>query len=260
MQLVAAVAQASVLDIFKSRQGEGPCVGDPQIFVRFGGCNLVCDYCDTPESIPAHSGRRTSVEEVLAKIASLLPSREKARMRDGVEQDHPSPQSSPLKGEEVRVVSLTGGEPLLHLDFLQELIPRLRGRGYRIYLETNGTLPKALEKVIDLCDWVAMDFKPRTATGRDLWEAHRWFLETGGKKVFVKMVLTGSTEEAEFRRGVELVAAVRPETPLILQPATAWGTARSIPLARLASWWAWASGRLTDVRIIPQVHRLWEIA
>jgi len=40
--------EAPILDIFFSRQGEGICVGDPHLFIRFGGCNVVCDYCDTP--------------------------------------------------------------------------------------------------------------------------------------------------------------------------------------------------------------------
>ena len=176
------------------------------------------------------------LEEVLARVEAL--------------QEGPGPLA----------VSLTGGEPLLQVDFLEELVPRLRARGAQIYLETNGALPGALAKIVNGCDWVAMDFKPETAVGRDLWEAHRWFLEMAGSKVFVKMVLTDKTAETEFQRGVDLVALVRPETPLVLQPATPWGSAGSIPLARLTSWWDWATRRLKDVRIIPQIHRLWGIA
>jgi 7-carboxy-7-deazaguanine synthase len=236
MTPVLAPPKASILEIFESRQGEGPCVGDPQIFVRFGGCNLVCDYCDTPESIPMRSGPVRELDRVLEQIETLRAGR-------------PNP-----------VVSLTGGEPLAHSAFLEALVPELKARGYRIYLETNGSLPKALEKIVSNCDWVAMDFKPETATGRDLWEAHRWFLEMAGSKVFVKMVLTDKTAEAEFHRGVELLASAAPAAPLILQPATPWGSAGTIPLARLMSWWAWATRRLKDVRVIPQIHRLWGIA
>lgn len=225
-----------VIEIFNSRQGEGLCVGDSQIFLRLGGCNLVCDYCDTPESIPLKSGTGVAPEDVLARIEVL-------RKKSGTS-----------------VLSLTGGEPLAQTKFLKELLPSLRERGYQIYLETNGSLPDALAKIVGSCDWIAMDIKPESATGRDLWEAHRWFLETGGKKVFVKMVLTDSTAETEFRRGVDLLAQVRRDTPLVLQPATPWGSAGSIPLARLTSWWEWATQRLQDVRIIPQIHRLWEIA
>ncbi len=232
---VAGALDARILEIFASRQGEGICVGDPQIFVRFGGCNVVCDYCDTPESIPAKSGRSWAFDDVLERITSLDP------------------------GEAPRAVSLTGGEPLAQVGFLERLVPALRKQGRKIYLETNGTLPRALERIVEGCDWIAMDLKPQSAIGRDMWEAHRWFLETSGKKVFVKMVLTETTSEEEVRRGVTLIAGVRPAIPLVLQPATAFAAARSVPLARLASFLSLASRQLSDVRILPQVHRLWEI-
>lgn len=231
----AGCSEASILEIFGSRQGEGICVGDPQIFVRFGGCNVVCDYCDTPESIPARSGAAWTLARVLERIEAL-------------DQGHAG-----------TVVSLTGGEPLLQVGFIERLIPELARRGHRIYLETNGTLPRALERIIEGCERIAMDLKPESAIGRDLWEAQQWFLETGGKKIFVKMVLTETTSQEELRRAVTLIAGVRPDIPLVLQPATAWGQASSIPLARLASWWGLATRQLSDVRVLPQIHRLWEI-
>jgi organic radical activating enzyme len=226
--------EAPILEIFASRQGEGVCVGDPQLFIRFGGCNVVCDYCDTPESIPAGSGQVWSLSRILGRIRTLG-------------DVHPAP------------VTLTGGEPLLHVGFLERLIPELRQAGHKIYLETNGTLPRAFERVVEGCDWIAMDLKPESAIRRDMWEAHRWFLKTGGKKIFVKMVLTEATSEEELQRAVTLIAGVQPSIPLVLQPATPWGSASSIPLARLASWWGLASRRLPDVRILPQIHRLWGI-
>jgi organic radical activating enzyme len=226
--------EAPILDIFASRQGEGICVGDPQVFVRFGGCNVVCDYCDTPESIPAKSGKPWTLESVLKKIEAL-------------EAGKPG------------TVSLTGGEPLLQVSFLERLIPALKTSGRKIYLETNGTLPKALERIVEGCDWIAMDLKPESAIGRDMWEAQKWFLETAGKKVFVKMVLTQTTQAAEVQRGVTLIAGVRPEIPLVLQPATPWGSAKSVPMARLVSFWTLATEQLSDVRILPQIHRLWQI-
>ncbi|MFA5976259.1 MAG: 7-carboxy-7-deazaguanine synthase QueE [Elusimicrobiota bacterium] len=224
-----------ILDVFASRQGEGLRVGEPQVFVRFGGCNLVCNYCDTPESIPEKAGFSVTLQELIERIAKL---------------DQGVPGS---------VVSLTGGEPLLQIAFLEQLLPLLKKSQRRVYLETNGTLPQALERVIGHCDWVAMDIKPPSATEHDFWEAHRWFLNVGGDKIFVKMVLTGQTTEAEFLRAVNLVAGVRRDIPFILQPATDWGTAQSIPMARLVSWWGQASHCLKDVRILPQIHRLWEI-
>jgi 7-carboxy-7-deazaguanine synthase len=225
---------APVLDVFASRQGEGVRVGEPQVFVRFGGCNLVCDYCDTPESIPAKAGTAYGLSDLVQRVEALT---------DGVPG----------------VVSLTGGEPLLHVSFLEPFIEALRRRGWKIYLETNGTLPGALVRIVDVCDWIAMDVKSPSATGRDFWEAHRWFLKQAGSKAFVKMVLTDRTEAAELDRAVDLIASVRADTPLVLQPATAFGTAGSISLQRLVSFWNRATQKLADVRILPQVHPLWQI-
>ena len=87
---------ASILNIFSSRQGEGICVGDPHVFIRFGGCNLVCDYCDTPESIPMKSGLLYTVEAVVDRVTALEPLAERP------------------------VVSLTGGEPLVQIGFLEK--------------------------------------------------------------------------------------------------------------------------------------------
>ena len=236
MKIASAVeVESPVLEVFASRQGEGICVGDLHVFIRFGGCNVACDYCDTPESIPAGSGQVKALRDVLSEVQALDPDRRTA------------------------AVSLTGGEPLLQVGFLEQLVPELQKDGRKIYLETNGTLPRALERIVEGCDWIAMDIKPPSAIGRDLWEAHRWFLETCGKKVFVKMVLTGSTREEEVRRAADLISGVRRDIPFVLQPATAWGPAKSIPMARLASWWALASRQLSDVRILPQIHRLWGI-
>ncbi len=69
----SAGATATIVEIFQSRQGEGLCVSDSHLFVRFGGCNVVCDYCDTPESIPARSGATLSLSEVLARIGTPDP-------------------------------------------------------------------------------------------------------------------------------------------------------------------------------------------
>jgi len=234
LQAVPAIQTGRILEVFRSRQGEGLCVGDEQIFVRFGGCNLVCDYCDTPESIPVRSGIEAERNDVLSLVQKL-------------------------DGGACLPVTLTGGEPLLQVRFLKTMIPALRRLGHAIYLETNGALPQALAEVVDGCDWIAMDLKPPSAVRRDLWEAHQWFLETGAKKIFVKMVLTARTTDAEVKRAVDLISGVRPQTPLVLQPATPVPRVPSVPLPRLLSWWEWARQRLPDVRVLPQIHPLWGI-
>src|SRR5689334_1325727 len=115
-----------VLEVFSSLQGEGTHVGERQIFVRFGGCNLCCDYCDEPGSIPLSAGEPWDEARLKEKI-------------EGLERVRPH-----------KSISWTGGEPLLHADFLRGMMAWAREKGLQNYLETNGTLPAALKKVVDL--------------------------------------------------------------------------------------------------------------
>ncbi|MCL5058290.1 MAG: 7-carboxy-7-deazaguanine synthase QueE [Actinobacteria bacterium] len=156
--------KAAVREIFSSVQGEGPYVGTRQIFIRFDGCNLSCRYCDTARSGAA---RHCRVEAVPGK-------------RDFVEV------ANPLSGPELvkllqkyfnagghHFTSLTGGEPLVHAEYLEGLLPAIKQMGLKVYLETNGTLYAELSRVIGLIDIVAMDIKlPGTSGCGPLWEKH----------------------------------------------------------------------------------------
>lgn len=94
-------------EIFYSLQGEGRNTGRPAVFVRFSGCNLMCDFCDTKHQ----EGQQYSDEEILAEI-----------------EKYPA-----------TFVVFTGGEPTLQLD--TALCKLLHRHGYEIAIETNGTRP-----------------------------------------------------------------------------------------------------------------------
>lgn len=94
-----------VNEIFLSIQGEG--AGFPTVFVRFTGCNLRCNYCDTKYAY--HEGKEMSVSDILKKISSYKYKR----------------------------VCLTGGEPLLQSE-TKELLKMLKG--YNVSIETNGSV------------------------------------------------------------------------------------------------------------------------
>ena len=228
-------ARARVVEVFSSLQGEGLRVGERQIFVRLGGCNLHCDYCDEPDTIAIPSGNIWTADKVKTAIVRL-----------NTQRPH-------------RSISWTGGEPLLHPAFLAPLMSWARGQGLENYLETNGTLPRALAALAPLCDVVAMDVKLPSATGRDAWAAHRDFLAAAPRGTFVKVVLTARSTEAEWRRVLALLRAAPRRVPLVLQPATPGFGADAIASARCLRFETLARRVLSDVRVIPQWHHLWRV-
>jgi organic radical activating enzyme len=228
-------SRGRLVEVFSSLQGEGPRVGERQIFVRLGGCNLHCDYCDEPETIPIPSGKVWSAGRVKSAILTL-----ESRRR------HPA-------------ISWTGGEPLLHPAFLAELMAWAREKGFENYLETNGTLPNALRAVAPLCDVVSMDVKLPSATNRATWDLHRAFLREAPRGTFVKVVLTAKTTDAEWARVLDLVKGAPRKAILVLQPATPFGGARPLPAARCLAFQERARRAGIDARIVPQWHHLWRV-
>lgn len=167
-----------------------------------------------------------------------------------------------LRLERHQAVSITGGEPLVQVGFLKELLPLLRKAGTAVYLETNGTLPAAYEEVMGMVDITAMDFKLASATGRPApWEDHERFLRLTRKSsdVFVKVVVTAATTFEELERVSSLVAGVDPGITVILQPLTPVEEMPHLQAPepeQLLVMQDLVSERVKDVRVIPQVHKL----
>ncbi len=113
-----------VTEIFFSIQGEGTRAGRPCVFVRFTGCDLRCNYCDTGYAF--HGGTDMSREQILEAVARY-----------------------PCK-----LVLLTGGEPTLQKE-LPVLSRELLDRGYEVTIETHGqrpldALPRAVVRIVDV--------------------------------------------------------------------------------------------------------------
>jgi len=233
MKTLLTQITARTMEVFSSIQGEGIYAGQPQVFVRFYGCNMNCAYCDTPSEGIA---QETTVKSVMDAV------------------------SDSNRDKSIRTVSLTGGEPLLYSNYLKILIPNLRRQGYKIYLDTNGTLPNELKEIIDLVDIVAMDVKlPSSTCDKSFWAEHKEFLMIAKPKdLFVKAVITSRTYEGDFLKAVELVESVDCDIPFVLQPASRFRDFKDVPeIATLIKWQKAANSRLRDVRIIPQVHKIW---
>ena len=133
----------SVKEIFYTLQGEGGQAGMAAVFLRFAGCNLwsglerdrtsaICQFCDTDfVGVDGTGGGKFPTPEALADaVLALWPESD---------TDH-------------RLVVCTGGEPLLQID--TPLIDALHARGFRIAVETNGTIaaPPGL-------DWICVSPK-----------------------------------------------------------------------------------------------------
>ena len=238
--------EENIIEIFSSVQGEGKYVGYRQVFVRFEGCNLACRYCDT-EHRPG--------EHAYCMAETHAGSRQFEQLDNPLSLKSVAKKLQELLGElPHQAVSFTGGEPLLHGEFIQALSQEV---SIPFFLETNGTLPEQLKKVLDCVDIISMDIKLPSAAGQELWEAHQQFLEIAHEKdIYVKLVLSGETTEAEFHQAIALLEECAPEIPLILQPVTPFGGCEAILPERMLKAQSYALHHLKDVRVIPQTHRM----
>ncbi len=247
-----STSEAQIVEIFNSIQGEGLYVGERQIFVRFAGCNLSCQYCDTPQALVIPKQFR--VEETPGKhdfknynnpvtIEDLLS------FVDGFNRERGLNHS----------VSLTGGEPLLQVDFLKNFIGELKKKNLKSYLETNGVLGDHLAEIIDLVDIISFDIKIPSATGLSpYWEEHRKALKIAiRKQTFVKIVFIKESKTKEIDDATSLIAEINPEIPLILQPVTPFGPIKHRPNPdQILAFHAVAKRKLKNVRVIPQIHKI----
>lgn len=131
-----------VTEIFRSIQGESTYAGLPCIFVRLTGCNLRCSWCDTAYAF--YGGTRMSIDDVLGRVHEL--SRNSATGSDA--------DTVPLQKQDLSLVELTGGEPLLQADTVG-LAQRLTVENYTVLVETSGErfvgiLPREVVKIVDV--------------------------------------------------------------------------------------------------------------
>ncbi|MEM0284787.1 MAG: 7-carboxy-7-deazaguanine synthase QueE [Sulfolobales archaeon] len=116
-----------VSEIFASVQGEGPSLGVPAVFLRLAQCNLSCLWCDTKYAWSV--GEDVPVDRVVEEILTLLRTYSK-----------------------IKLVVITGGEPLLQRDDVRELIVRLKEKieYVEVEVETNCTIdPSSVLEVVD---------------------------------------------------------------------------------------------------------------
>lgn len=218
--------KAKIKEIFSSIQGEGLLVGVEQIFIRFCKCNLACKYCDTDFS---SDYKEYSPQE----LADYLKNN--------------------FDFNKINSISLTGGEPLLWIDFLAEFLPLV---DLPIYLETNGTVIKDVEKIIDSIDYVSADIKLPSCSGLiNSFEKHDKFFETfcnSKATVFAKIVFDEKITKEEIKLATDLSKKYGFE--IILQPKMI-GDKMSINSAFIRKIFYKFLEYTKNVRVIPQVHK-----
>lgn len=223
--------KTKIKEIFTSIQGEGPYVGVKQLFIRFCGCNLRCEYCDTNED-ENEDFLEFSPEELKKHLENFN-----------------------LKS--LHSISLTGGEPLIWANFLLEFIPILKSdfKG-KIYLETNSTLKHNLEKVIDLIDIISADIKLPSASGiENSFAVHDEFFKAANKydkEIFAKIVFDENILDDEISNCLKL--AEKYNFPIILQPKTTEDQI-SFDKDKIFDVFNKFLAHHPNTRVIPQVHK-----
>ncbi|MCC7502859.1 MAG: 7-carboxy-7-deazaguanine synthase QueE [Flavobacteriales bacterium] len=113
-----------IMEAFYTVQGEGLFAGQAAYFIRLGGCDVGCVWCDVKDSWDAEAHPKLPVEDIVSEAVK-----------------HPA-----------RIAVVTGGEPLMH--DLKPLTDALRAAGFRTHIETSGSSPLS-------GDWHHICFSPK---------------------------------------------------------------------------------------------------
>ena len=220
-------------------QGEGPLIGHPTVFVRTGGCDYRCAWCDTLFAV---------LPEYREEWTPMTPPQIMARVNE-LAEGHPM------------LISLSGGNPALQP--LASLINLGRREGHRFALETQGSVSQPWFAELD---WLILSPKPpssETTTDLNILEA---CLEAaqGRPRCALKIVVFNDADYAYART----VAARYPSLPTYLQvgnPAPLIAAGRPLPdqadFDDLMSRLRWlvskvVADRWFDATVLPQLHVL----
>lgn len=130
--------EMNINEIFLSVQGEGSFMGFPAIFIRTNECNLKCPWCDSKETWSTNNENAMKTSDILAKCKELA-------------------------GDEKPIVVITGGEPLIYLDAVKNLVLGLHLERFEVHIETNGTIDYTMDAddyVEYYPDWIVASPKP----------------------------------------------------------------------------------------------------
>ena len=236
---------ANIYEVFNSLQGEGPYVGARQVFVRFQGCPLTCDYCDCAEARRYKSSRR-----VKSGVPNLL--------ENPVSTQALAKLIESLWTPATQHISLTGGEPLLNVEFIVELAEE---SGRPMYLETNAFSSLNARRLTQSVSIVACDIKlpehGATSAYEQLFREELRtikFFQKSEVDVFAKVVAIKDTASETIARVAQQLATIDDNLLLILQPVAPMSRLEAPKSNQLLQLMDAAARYLRQVRVIPQVH------
>ncbi|MCB1532802.1 MAG: 7-carboxy-7-deazaguanine synthase QueE [Alphaproteobacteria bacterium] len=170
-------------------QGEGALIGQPTVFVRTGGCDYRCVWCDTLHAVESKyrdEWKPMSAAEIFARVEELSGGR-------------------PL------MVSLSGGNPAIQP--LGELIKLGHEKGYEFALETQGSVAADWFAALDV---LTLSPKPPSSEMDTDWMKFDACIEAAGEdaNIAIKIVVFDDSDYAYAREAAERY----PHLPLYLQP------------------------------------------
>lgn len=207
-------------------QGEGAMIGRQTHFVRLGGCDYRCSWCDTlyavlPDEVRRHS-QPLNTEAIVEKLQA--------------------------RGASTPWVTLSGGNPALHQ--LGPLVTALHAAGYRIAVETQGTLYRDW---LEACDLVTISPKPPSSGMKPDLDALDRFISL--PEANLKVVVF---DEADFAFARDIHQRY-PSTPFFLQVGNAVGSDSTATLLAKLEWltqMTLADPAMSEAVVLPQLHVL----
>lgn len=218
-----------ISEIFHSLQGEGELTGVPSVFVRTSGCNLRCNWCDTPYASWKSEGPQMSIDEIVTEV-----------------KKHPA-----------RHVVLTGGEPMVAKE-IRDLAAALKKLGYHITIETAATIaPEGIA-----CDLASLSPKLKNsgpddrlpAAWREKHEALRWRPEAvkawlAGYNFQLKFVVAQEADVDEIEGMLTQLGREIPRAKVLLMPE---GT--TVEALRAKVGWLGELCKVRGYRYAPRLH------
>lgn len=214
-------------------QGEGAVIGRPTVFVRTGGCDYRCSWCDTLHAVDSqyrHTWTPMTAEAIFAKIQELSAHK-------------------PI------LVSLSGGNPANQN--LEPLIKLGKQHGYSFMMETQGSVAQNWFSQLDIL--TLSPKPPSSGMNTDYAKLDDCIKQGQGADISLKIVIFDDADYAYAQN----IASLHPDLPLYLQPGNPHTNSAAINQDDLNKRMLWLIEKTTNDNwykptILPQLHvTLW---